>query len=190
MPMLKRDQILKSMLELTDGPLAGTRAELLDGVLHAALELGECDGAAVLFTHQRISERVTLRREDPRPESLQMPRTASTISRSLMRTGEPLAVLDLVEDPMVGEEDRCPGVDAGPTMFVPLRFNEHTFGYLSVYRARTRNHFSPDERRVISLLAGWASLALQNQRVAESRTKLAVTDDLTQVYNFRFLKTA
>jgi diguanylate cyclase (GGDEF)-like protein len=188
--MLQRDHILKLFLELSEGSLSGTRTELLDGLLHAAIDLGECDGSAVLLTHHRICERLMLRREDSRSESFEVPRSVSPLTRTLMRTGHAMAVADLLEDPMVGEEDRCPGVDAGPTLFVPLRFHEHTFGYLSVYRERTRNAFSAEERRAISVLAGWASIALQNLRLGESLKKLAVTDDLTQVYNFRFLKTA
>jgi diguanylate cyclase (GGDEF)-like protein len=40
------------------------------------------------------------------------------------------------------------------------------------------------------MLSAWASVALENLRLAENVERLAVTDDLTQVYNYRFLKTA
>jgi len=40
------------------------------------------------------------------------------------------------------------------------------------------------------MLAAWTALALENLKLAERVEKLAITDDLTQVYNYRFLKTA
>ena len=99
-------------------------------------------------------------------------------------------MLDLASDARVASEDRCPGMDAGPALFVPLRFNVHSFGYLAVYRRRGQGRFTPEEIRPVSLLGSWAGMMLQNRRLSESLEKLAVTDDLTQVYNFRFLKTA
>ena len=43
---------------------------------------------------------------------------------------------------------------------------------------------------MLSLLAAWTAMALENLRLAQNVEKLAVTDDLTQVYNYRFLKGA
>ena len=40
------------------------------------------------------------------------------------------------------------------------------------------------------LLGAWIGTAIENLRLAESLERLAVTDDLTQVYNYRFLKSA
>src|SRR5439155_368374 len=40
------------------------------------------------------------------------------------------------------------------------------------------------------LLGAWIGMAIENLRLAESLERLAVTDDLTQVYNYRFLKSA
>src|SRR6476661_936302 len=86
--------------------------------------------------------------------------------------------------------DTCPGVPAGPALFVPIRGRSSASGYLAVYRARGREPFDDHDARQITLLAAWAGLALENLRLAERVEKLAITDDLTQVYNYRFLKTA
>ena len=86
--------------------------------------------------------------------------------------------------------DGCPGVDAGPALFVPMRGRSNTSGYLALHRERGREPFGDQDARVVTLLSAWTGLALENLQLAERVEKLAITDDLTQVYNFRFLKTA
>src|SRR5207245_1043872 len=80
--------------------------------------------------------------------------------------------------------------ESGPALFVPLRHRQQPSGYLAVYRARGAARFTPDQVRLVTFLGGWLTLALDNLRLAESVERLAVTDDLTQVYNYRFLKSA
>jgi diguanylate cyclase (GGDEF)-like protein len=162
----------------------------LKRLLNTALELGEGDGAVVMLTQHRVSERCTLMRGAPEPASVEIPRSGSELARLLARGGHPIAMLDLASDARVASEDCCTGLDAGPALFLPLRFNVHAFGYLAIYRRRGGTRFTPEEIRLLGLLAGWAGTSLQNRRLAVSLEKLAITDDLTQVYNFRFLKTA
>jgi diguanylate cyclase (GGDEF)-like protein len=188
--MPAHEHILKSLLEFSEQTPGASRTELLERLLQQALALGACDGAVAMVAQHRVCERITLTTDDPEPELMETPRTGSPLTRTLLRTGHAMSIRDLREEPMAGEEDHCPGVDAGPSLFVPLRYSEHSFGYLSVYRQRGGSPFTTVERRVISLLAVWAAMGLQTMRLGESLKKLAVTDDLTQVYNFRFLKTA
>src|SRR5438552_2216013 len=61
---------------------------------------------------------------------------------------------------------------------------------LDAFRARVAATFDAEDARVLSLLAAWTAMALENLRLAQNVEKLAVTDDLTQVYNYRFLKGA
>jgi diguanylate cyclase (GGDEF)-like protein len=185
-----REKILKALLELSERAVSGSRAELLERLLRTTVALADGDGAAVLIPHHRMCERATFRRESPQPEMLEVPRAVSELTRLLLRSGHPISTLDLKRDSMAGADDRCPGVESGPAVFVPLHYSAHPFGYLAVYRRGGRTGFTADEQRLISLVAAWAALALQNLRLSESLAKLAVTDDLTQVYNFRFLKTA
>jgi diguanylate cyclase (GGDEF)-like protein len=63
-------------------------------------------------------------------------------------------------------------------------------GYLALYRKRGAPVHSPSDLHTAVMLSAWASVALENLRLAENVERLAVTDDLTQVYNYRFLKAA
>jgi diguanylate cyclase (GGDEF)-like protein len=137
-----------------------------------------------------MHERISLTAGSPAPERYEAARGSTDLTRMLLRTGHPLAIDDVAADGLAGPGDGCPGVDAGPGLFVPLRWNEHSFGHLAAYRRRGARRFLGDEVHLLSVLAAWTSLSLHNRRLSESLKKLAVTDDLTQVYNFRFLKTA
>jgi diguanylate cyclase (GGDEF)-like protein len=188
--MRDREKLIETLLGIGDPSTGEPRSEFIARVLRAALELGDADGAVARLAQHRTSERSTLSRGAGEPEVSQAPRAVSELVRLLLRGGYPLAVPDLVTDSRATPEDHCPEVEAGPALFVPLRFNVHTFGHLSVHRRNKDARFTTEDAQALSLLASWAAIMLQNRRLAESLEKLAVTDDLTQVYNFRFLKTA
>lgn len=185
------DVLLRSLLEIFDSShTAASAPKLLDRVLTALVTLAECDGAVALVARHRVQERVTFLAGANGPERHESGRTASDLTRLLLRSGHPIPIENLAADPLAAPEDACPGIVDGPALFVPLRHQEHSFGYLAVYRRAGARRFGVDEIRLVSVLAAWTSQSLQSLRLSESLKKLAVTDDLTQVYNFRFLKTA
>lgn len=189
--MLARDVIIRSLLELSEpSTTTASTSDLLDRVLGIALTLGECDGAAILVARHRASERVTRCGGNAATERHEGTRGVTELTRLLLRSGHAMPIENLASDAIATPEDGCSGVAAGPALFVPLRYHEHSFGYLAVYRKGGEKRFTIDEIHVLSVLAGWTAMALQSRRLSESLKKLAVTDDLTQVYNFRFLKTA
>lgn len=108
----------------------------------------------------------------------------------MLRFGRAVLTADLGADPRIGRPEACPGLESGPALFVPLKLREQEPGFLGVYRPRGAPTFSSADARSAMLLGAWMAGALENQRLAERVEKLAVTDDLTQVYNYRFLKTA
>jgi diguanylate cyclase (GGDEF)-like protein len=96
----------------------------------------------------------------------------------------------LTDDARGAAGDDCPGAEAGPAMFVPLRQRGSGPGYLAVYRRRGRARFTAVDSRQILLLAGWLNTAADLIRLTSATERLAVTDGLTDVYNSRFLGTA
>jgi diguanylate cyclase (GGDEF)-like protein len=187
--MLSREKILESLLELSLRPATRSRGGLLEKVLHTALAVAEGDGASVLHGSSRQVERWVLRRGADGPERSEAERAGSDLARLVQRTGVPFATADVAADPRISLEDRCSGL-SGPAVFVPLRQRDQTPAYLAVFRHQGAARFSADEIHLVTLLAAWTSMALENVRLSESVEKLAITDDLTQVYNYRFLKSA
>jgi diguanylate cyclase (GGDEF)-like protein len=187
--MLSRERIIETLLELTDRTSGRSRRSLFEKVLRNALALAECDGVTIVATHNRQPERFVLRRGLSQPEVEPFEANATELMRLLQRIDRPLASGDLAGDPRSTGAEWCPGVDYGPALFVPMRLREGP-AWLGLFRRRGQERFAAEDTALVTLLAAWTTMALENVRLSESLERLAVTDDLTQVYNYRFLKSA
>ena len=188
--MLARDKILESLFEVPGRAMPRSRANLANAALRTVLALTEAEGAALQLPSGRKVERFFARRGAREAEAHVPAVVASEFLRLLTLNGYPLIVPDLAADERVGPEDTCPGLSSGPALFVPMRLRENSGGYLAVYRPRGAASFGPEHVRLATLLTAWVAMASENLRLSQSVEKLAVTDDLTQIYNYRFLKSA
>ncbi|TMQ69569.1 MAG: sensor domain-containing diguanylate cyclase [Candidatus Eisenbacteria bacterium] len=123
------------------------------------------------------------------PDSFTRPIQGADLTR-VVRPGPPVLSADFGADPALGRSLGCPGLESGPALFVPVRTREQDPGYLAAYRPPGAPPFTAEQGRFASLVGAWLATALENHRLVERVEKLAVTDDLTQVFNYRFLKTA
>src|SRR5262249_33071082 len=71
---------------------------------------------------------------------------------------------------------------------VPVMHRAQVVGVLACYNPSAAS--VPELDHVMPLLATTTSLAMDNARLSQSLQRVAITDDLTQVYNYRFLRTA
>ena len=185
--MSARDRSLDGLLDLFDRPVA-SRAEVIEKALRCALQISEADGVTAIVANNRSLERWSMT-PDGSPVSSVVGRPASEFGRMLIKSLHPVQIAD-TRDGRATAEDCCPGVESGPALFVPLRHKQQAGGYLAVYRRRGSDPLGAEQVRLITFLGAWLTLSLENVRLAESVERLAVTDDLTQVYNYRFLKSA
>jgi diguanylate cyclase (GGDEF)-like protein len=188
--MLSREKILESLLDLSGRSATRSRPELLGTALRSAMALTESEGSVAVVSPGRNPERFTLRSGLGEPEVTTIARVNGDTTRLMPLHGKPVLVADVAAANRVGAEDRCPGVEAGPAVYVPLRLRDQMPGYLAVFRRRGARPYGAEDVRLLTLLAAWTAMALENLRLAQNVEKLAVTDDLTQVYNYRFLKSA
>ncbi len=188
--MHSRERLLASLMELSGRNAARSRPELVANLLRGAIALAEADGVVLGITNGRNFERWALRAGEDLPLPVEAPGTPGPFERSMMRATAPRALADLAESDRAATEIDCPELDAGPAIFVPLRMREQELGYLAALRRTGGTRFAHREARHLALLSAYAGAMLDNMRVSENLEKLAVTDDLTQVYNYRYLKTA
>lgn len=188
--MISLEKLLESLLESSGRPRARTRGQVVERAMDAAFTLTNAHGVTMLlpagrraFRHVRPSHAAEIARAEVR-------NGGSEFSRLLARGGVPISSPDVSADDRMREHDACDGLDAGPALFIPLRLRESHPAYLAIYRERGAERFNERDSVLATMLAAWVSLALDNLRLSADVEKLAVTDDLTQVYNFRFLKSA
>ena len=183
-----RERLLASLVELSGHPGGRKRPEVISDALSLALDLSEADGAAFVTGGARSFERSVLRRGEVAPQPLSVPYTLAPFEMSVLRAHHPRALTSLGSG--VSPAAACPGVTPGPALYLPLRLQDQKSGYLAVYREESAARFTGRDARALALLAAWTGVAIDNLRLAENLERLAVTDDLTQVYNFRYLKAA
>lgn len=188
--MQGREKLLATLVELSGRAAPRSRTELVSAVLRHALTIADADGAVVALINGRQVERTSLRRGEPGPAPAEGPATPGPFERTLMLSGSPRAIGDLSESDRGATEVPCAGIECGPALFLPLRMRETELGYLALYRRRGATRFQLRDARTLVMLAAWTGTMLENMRLGEDLEKLAVTDDLTQVYNYRYLKTA
>jgi diguanylate cyclase (GGDEF)-like protein len=115
---------------------------------------------------------------------------ASTL-RELLAEVKPAAELDasagvsVLGDSAVHEKLDEAGIPAGPILSVPLRGRESQLGVLWVFQ--DGRSFEPAEIEQAQLIAAHASLALSNAERFSRAQERAFVDDVTEVYNARYL---
>jgi len=67
----------------------------------------------------------------------------------------------------------------------PLEYGGHVIGVLGIVQSDSPRRFSDDERRLFSQIAVLAAIAIHNADVFTTLERLAITDDLTGLYNHR-----
>jgi diguanylate cyclase (GGDEF)-like protein len=184
-----RERLLASLVELAARPGGRSRPEAITTVLTLALDLGEADGAVLVLGGPRGFERSVLRRGQRAAEPLSEPYAPMPFETSVLRALEPRVHAGLAA-PGLAPPTSCPGVSHGPALFLPLQLLDQSRGFLAVHRHESAERFTGREARGLALLAAWVAVSLDNLRLAENLERLAVTDDLTQVYNYRYLKAA
>jgi len=80
-------------------------------------------------------------------------------------------------------------VGAGSWLGTPISIADRPSGILAIAREES-GAFPSEDEEVLRILADYASSAIANIRTFQEVESLSVTDELTRIYNYRFLKAA
>jgi diguanylate cyclase (GGDEF)-like protein len=188
--MAGSDKALELLLELGDPTIRRARAEHVEHAMRVALTLMDADAVVVRAPHSTHGKRLALHSGSTGAAVLPPPANGSAVLRLLADDYGPLVTPDLTEDPSLADSDGCPGVVAGPVLYIPLRQRDPAIGYIGVYRHRGRAPFVASDARQILLLAGWLTATLEGVRLSTGTERLVVTDGEMDVYNTRFIESA
>ncbi len=188
--MAAQAKTIELLLQLSNVGERRTRSEAIAGALRAAILLLDADAASVVLgSSRRRAERLILYAGSDTPAAVPLTPGQSEALRSLTEERQALVVPDLSDTSAFATADACPGVEAGPVLFVPVDQRDPVPGFLAIYRKRGRARYTAAETESMLLLAAWLSNSLENLRLAVGADRSATTDDLTETYNARFLKT-
>jgi diguanylate cyclase (GGDEF)-like protein len=103
------------------------------------------------------------------------------------REGKPMVVHDVGEDPrFFNEMDLTLGFQTNSILCVPLETRGKVLGVLEVINKKGGGQFSDGDLNLVTKLAGFAAVAIENARLYHQAKLLTLTDELTHLYNSRF----
>lgn len=181
------DKMTIALQNLTAPTILRDRASALSAALRASCALTASEAAAFTLIEGRNPMRHLL--VDGRPlVSRAAPRVGEGIVRATVLEGRMIFVPKITSDLRVIESDVPAEIRVESLVSVPVMHRSRVLGVLTCFNPAEQA--VADLGRVMPLLATTTSLAMDNARLSQSLQRVAITDDLTQVYNYRFLRTA
>jgi len=102
------------------------------------------------------------------------------------RHGEPLLVPDVTKDARFSPQvDRKSGFTTRSIICVPLRTRNHTLGVIQLINGMDQGEFARTDLNILSTIADFAAIAIDNARLMEKVHQLTIIDALTGLYNDR-----
>jgi diguanylate cyclase (GGDEF)-like protein len=184
---LTRHQLL-SCMELGKALTSELRPErLFSRILQKVSELLPAENWSLLLSDESTGELRFELSVDLDPEMVKDVRLAlgQGIAGKVALEQKPLVVDDVREcEFFFGEVDRRSGCETRSIICVPLIFGGKTVGVIEVVNPRVaQDHALP----LLSIIADYAAIAVENMRRYREIQHLAIHDDLTGLYNTRYL---
>ncbi len=180
-----RDELQQGLTRLGD-TLSGTHDldRILAVVLETAMAATRAEGGMVLLVAPGRDELVLAAQRclsGRVPSDLLVP-VGAGVSGRVAASGE--AVMARAGD--AGTE-RAPGEpEAASLIAVPLHRSGTVIGVLNLYDRRGRDGFDEGDLATIRTFAGQATVAVDNVLLHEEAQRLAITDGLTGLWNYRY----
>jgi diguanylate cyclase (GGDEF)-like protein len=110
------------------------------------------------------------------------------IAGTVAQTGEPILVPDVSEDPRFCQRvDNLTGFVTRSIICLPLKIQGSVLGVVEIINPEDSVLFHHRSMMVLSIIADYLAIAIENARIYKKITSLAVTDDVTGYCNTRFL---
>jgi len=110
------------------------------------------------------------------------------IEGAVLRGRRPVIVNDAPRDPRFDPAfDRVTGLTSRAVLAVPLISRGRIIGVVSMINRVPGDAFSPADQSLLTLLMEPAGIALENAILFKRMEQLSITDDLTRLYNMRYL---
>ncbi|MBI5198248.1 MAG: sensor domain-containing diguanylate cyclase, partial [Nitrospirae bacterium] len=106
-------------------------------------------------------------------------------------TGQPLLVSDVEKDPRFPEGvDLISGLSVRSVLYTPLINNKKLVGILEWINKKGQARFAREDQKLVSRWTDLVTVVVERSNLYQVMSNLAVTDDLTKLFNFRYLDQA
>jgi len=102
--------------------------------------------------------------------------------------GQPLLVSDVSRDPRFSHKiDRMCDFDTESIIAVPMKIQDKVLGVIEIINTKEPISLSTSDVEILATVADYAAIALENSRNYQRIQELTITDDVTCLYNSRYL---
>jgi diguanylate cyclase (GGDEF)-like protein len=116
---------------------------------------------------------------------------ASSIAGHVYLAGEVYSTADAANDPFFFRDvDAHTQYQTQSLIAVPIRIEQEVCGVLELINRKNRSVFSDQDRNLLEVFAGYISISIQNVLDGRQAQEIARRDNLTGLYNDRYLHVA
>lgn len=110
------------------------------------------------------------------------------IAPYVAETGEPMFVSDVNQEPLFNSKvDMKTGFVTRSIVCVPLSIRGSIIGVIEIVNIEDMEFFSQKNYPILSILADYAAIAIDNSKYFEKMQKISITDEYTGLSNARFM---
>ena len=172
---------LTSSLELGD---------ILKKIMEKVKAMTQAEAWTVLLVDQETGELVFEKTSARQKKDIQKLRLkmGEGIAGWVAREGIPLVVPDVSSDErFIGKIDKAIHFKTKSLMCVPIRIHDQVLGVLELVNKKTGKAFSKEDLDLLMRLVDLTAIAIERTSLYQKMTELALTDDLTKLFNTRYL---
>lgn len=164
--------------------------EILDRIMTKVSELIEAQNWSLLLRDEDSGEltfEIMVGVEKERIRDIRMA-CGEGVAGHVAESGEPLLLSNVREDSRFSRRvDALTGFTTESIFCVPLKTHGKVLGVIEVINVKDRELFESNYLPVLTLLADYAAIAIQNARFVSRIQRMSITDEYTGLYNARYL---
>jgi len=165
-------------------------SDLLAKILGKIKGMIKAEAWSVLLVDQETGDLVFEKTNAKKKKEIQKFRLkpGEGIAGWVSREGIPVVVPDVSKDErFFGKKDRAIHLETKSLMCVPIKINEQVLGVIELVNKTTGEPFRKEDLDLLIRLVDLAAIAVERASLYQKMTELAITDDLTKLFNTRYL---
>lgn len=174
-------RMLTSTLELSN---------ILTRIMDRVKEMIKAEAWSILLMDQETGDLVFEKTNAKKTKQIQKFRVkiGEGIAGWVAREGIPVVVPDVSKDErFLGNIDEAIHFKTKSLMCVPIKINEQVLAVLELVNKKTGEPFTREDLDLMMRFVDHVAIAIERTSIYQKMTELAITDDLTKLFNTRYL---
>lgn len=162
---------------------------VLDLIIQKGIQIVKAErGSVMLFDHKKeelyIKSSIGLSKKTVSTVRI---KPGEGIAGWVFKEGKPLLIKEGAKDIRFKKFNKTKE-ELRSIISIPLKIKDQVVGVINLDNKREGNIFNLDDLKLLSVFANETAIAIQNAKLHQETKQLAITDELTGLYNFRYIK--